>query len=93
MNYRYTREERSLQVRRYWIYECQTCPVQGRCTYGTERRITRWQHEDLLDAARERLGDDPDPMTLRRCTVELDGEAVVRDGRVLDGFTYTTARA
>jgi len=30
---------------------------------------------------------------LRRCTVELDGEAVVRDGRVLDGFTYTTARA
>ncbi len=38
--YRYTREERSLQVRRYWISECQTCPVQGRCTNGTERRIT-----------------------------------------------------
>lgn len=26
---------------------------------------------------------------LRRCTVNLDGEAVVRDGKVLDGFTYS----
>ena len=68
--YRYTREERGLHVRRYWINECQTCPVQRGCTNGTERRITRWEHEDLVDAARERLGRDPDPMTLRRCTVE-----------------------
>ncbi len=68
--YRYTREERGLQVRRYWINECQTCPVQGRCTNGTERRITRWEHEGLVDAAHERLGRDHDPMTLRRCTVE-----------------------
>lgn len=39
--YRYTTEERGVQVRRYWTNECQTCPLQTRCTTGTERRITR----------------------------------------------------
>ena len=68
--YRYTTEERGVQVRRYWINECQTCPLQSRCTTGTERRITRWEHEHLIDAMRERLSRDTDPMTLRRCTVE-----------------------
>ena len=68
--YRYTREEGGLKVRRYWINECQHCPLQPQCTSGKERRITRWEHEDLVDAMRERLSRDPDPMTLRRCTVE-----------------------
>jgi hypothetical protein len=68
--YRYTTEERGVQLRRYWINECQTCPLQSKCTTGTERRITRWEHEHLVDAAHQRLGRDPDPMTLRRSTVE-----------------------
>ena len=67
---RSTRDERGVQVRRYWINGCQNCPLHSRCTTGTERRITRWEHEDLVDAAKQRLGRDPDPMTLRRCTVE-----------------------
>lgn len=46
------------------------CPLQSRCTTGTERQITRWEHEHLIDAMRERLSRDIDPMTLRRCTVE-----------------------
>ncbi|UIJ32276.1 IS1182 family transposase [Cereibacter azotoformans] len=70
LTYRGTREEGGLQVRRYWINDCQTCPIQRRCTSGTERRITRWEHEHLIDAMRERRARDPDPMTLRRCTVE-----------------------
>jgi transposase len=68
--YRYTTEERGLQLRRYWINQCQTCPLRCKCTTGSERRITRWEHEELVDAARQRLSRDPDPMTLRRCTVE-----------------------
>lgn len=68
--YRHTTEERGVQVRRYWTNECQTCPLQSRCTTGTERRITRWEHEHLIDAMRERLSRDTDPTTLRRCTVE-----------------------
>ncbi|MGB4949970.1 MAG: IS1182 family transposase [Rhizobiaceae bacterium] len=70
LTYRYTREEGGLEVRRYWINECQHCPLQPRCTSGKERRITRWEHEHLVDEMRQRLSRGPDPMTLRRCTVE-----------------------
>jgi hypothetical protein len=68
--YRYTTEECGMQLRRYSINECQTCPVQSKCTTGTERRISQWEHEHLIDAASQRLARDPDLMTLRRCTVE-----------------------
>lgn len=46
------------------------CPLQPRCTAGKERRITGWEYEHLVDEMRDRLRHDPDPMTLRRCTVE-----------------------
>jgi Transposase DDE domain len=68
--YRYTTEERGVQVRRYWINECQTYPLRSGCTTGTERRISRWEYENLVDAASQRLARDPDLMTLRRSTVE-----------------------
>jgi transposase len=70
LTYRYTTEERGIQVRRYWINKCRTCPFQKDCTTGTERRISRWEHENLIDEMSDRLDRDPDYMTLRRCTVE-----------------------
>lgn len=70
LTYRYTREENGLRVGRYWTNECQNCPVRHRCTSGKERRITRWEHEHLVDAMRERLGGQANPMTLRHRTVE-----------------------
>ncbi|MFD0982847.1 IS1182 family transposase, partial [Tropicimonas aquimaris] len=70
LTYRYTREEGGLKVARYWINDCQHCSLQSRCTSGKERRITRWEHEHLVDDMQERLRRDPDPMTLRRCTAE-----------------------
>jgi transposase len=70
LTYRYTTEERSIQIRRYWINGCKTCPLQTNCTTGNERRISRWEREDLVDEMDTRLGRDPDYMTLRRCTVE-----------------------
>ena len=70
LTYRYTREEDGLQVRRYWTNECQHCPVKSRCTTGTERRVTRWEYEHLVDEMRDRLRSATDPMTLRRSTVE-----------------------
>ena len=70
LTYRYTREEGSLMHRRYWQNECQLCPLKSRCTTGKERRITRWEHEHLIDEAIERMERDPDLMRTRRCTVE-----------------------
>lgn len=70
LTYRYTREEDGLLVKRYWTNECQHCPVKSRCTTGTERRVTRWEYEHLVDEMRDRLRSSDDPMTLRRSTVE-----------------------
>lgn len=70
LTYRYTTEERGIQIRRYWINGCKTCPLRTNCTTGNERRISRWEHEHLVDKMSDRLDRDPDFMTLRRCTVE-----------------------
>ena len=70
LTYRYTTEERGIQIWRYWINGCKTCPLRTNCTTGNERRISRWAREDLVDDMDSRLGRDPDCMTLRRCTVE-----------------------
>lgn len=70
LTYRYTREEGGLMHRRYWQNECQHCPLKSRCTTGKERRITRWEHEHLIDEATARMERDPDLMRTRRCTVE-----------------------
>jgi hypothetical protein len=40
------------------------------CTAGSERRITRWEQEDLLDAVQQRLDANPLAMRLRRETIE-----------------------
>jgi hypothetical protein len=70
LTYRYTTEEKGLVVRRYWANVCQTCPVKARCTTGKERRITRWEHEHLVDEMHNRMSRDPALMGLRRSTVE-----------------------
>ena len=48
--YHYTNEENGLVLRRYWTNACQSCAIKQRCTTGKERRITRWQHEPVLEA-------------------------------------------
>jgi transposase len=70
LTYRYTREEKGLMHRRYWQNDCQFCPLRTRCTTGKERRITRWEHEHLIEAIYARMDANPDLMRLRRCTVE-----------------------
>jgi transposase len=68
--YRFTREEHGLQLRRYWSSACPQCPMKAQCTPSDYRRISRWEHEAVLDAMQRRLDQQPEAMTLRRCTVE-----------------------
>ncbi|UQR68153.1 IS1182 family transposase [Bradyrhizobium sp. C-145] len=68
--YRYTNEEADKMLRRYWTSACKNCSIKPQCTPGSERRITRWEHEDLLDAVQQRLDANPLAMRLRRETVE-----------------------
>jgi transposase len=70
LRYRYTTEENGQNLRRYWTNACRDCPLKTRCTTGPERRITRWEHEHVLEAAQERLDRNPDAMRTRREVVE-----------------------
>jgi hypothetical protein len=70
VTYRYTREARGLMHKRYWQNDCQYCPLKSRCTTGKESRITRWEHEHLIDEMNDRMERDPNLVCVRRCTVE-----------------------
>lgn len=68
--YRYSREERGQLLRLYWSSECPRCPIKTQCTPSDYRRISRWEHEPVLEAAQRRLDKHPNAMTVRRRTVE-----------------------
>jgi hypothetical protein len=68
--YHYTNEENGLVLRRYWTNACQSCAIKHRCTTAKERRITRWEHEHVLEAVQRRLDEHPEKMRQRRETVE-----------------------
>jgi len=68
--YHYTNEEDGLRLRRYWTSACQTCAIRSQCTTGKERRITRWEHEHVVEAVQRRLDEQPERMRQRRETVE-----------------------
>ena len=68
--YRYTNEEDGKMLRRYRTTACQNCSLKSQCTTGPEGRITRWEHEHLLEAVQQRLDANPEAMRQRRETVE-----------------------
>ena len=49
---------------------CQSRAIKHSCTTGKERRITRWEHEHILEAAQRRLDEHPEKMRQRREMVE-----------------------
>jgi Transposase DDE domain len=57
--YHYTNEEDGQQLRRYWTNACRDCALKASCTTGKERRITRWEHEHVLEEAQRRLDNNP----------------------------------
>ena len=62
--------DRNLTIYRYWSSACGSCALKSKCTPGKERRVSRWEHEYVLDAAEARLDKEPERMRARRCTVE-----------------------
>jgi transposase len=57
-------------LRRYWTNVCQACPIKARCTSSVQRRITRWEHEHVLETVQRRLDENPQSMRVRRETSE-----------------------
>ncbi len=67
---RHTSEEHGQILTRYWSSACPRCPMKDRCTTGEYRRISRWEHESILETMQDRLDRMPHAMRLRRQTVE-----------------------
>ena len=68
--YHYTNVEEGRTLRRYWTNVCQGCAIKAQCTTGKEHRITRWEHEEVLETVQQRLDEHPEKMRQRRETVE-----------------------
>lgn len=68
--WRFTGVEGGQTIHKYWSSACTRCPIKARCTTGTYRRITRWEHETVIEMMQERLDRTPQAMHLRRQTVE-----------------------
>ena len=62
--------DKGKKLHRYWATVCRQCSLKAQCTSGKERRIARWEHEQVLEAAQARLDRHPDMMRIRRATVE-----------------------
>jgi Transposase DDE domain len=70
LTYHYTNQQDGKELRRYWTTACGACALKSKCTTGKERRISRWEHEAVLEVVQARLDRNPDKMRLRRQTVE-----------------------
>jgi hypothetical protein len=70
LKYYFTAEEHGQQLRRYWTNACRTCELKSRCTRAPQRRITRREHEHVLEAVQRRLDANPHAMRARHTTVE-----------------------
>jgi len=68
--WRMTTEERGQTLHRYWSSECPRCPIKSQCTISNYRRITRWEHEPVLDRMQKRMEATPEFSKWRRRTVE-----------------------
>src|SRR5579864_3707599 len=68
--WRYSTVERGLKISKYWSSNCQQCSLKTDCTPGPQRRVTRWEHEAVLDEMQARLDHAPEMMRIRRQTVE-----------------------
>jgi transposase len=68
--YHFTREEKGQVIRRYWSSACPYCELKPQCTTGVYRRVSRWEHEAVIEAAEQRLDQEPERMRIRRSTVE-----------------------
>lgn len=68
--YRFTAEEKGKVFRRYWSSACLTCSIKPQCTSGKNRRVSRWEHQAVLDRMERRMDKNPQVMRVRKSTVE-----------------------
>jgi transposase len=68
--WRYRNVEHGMTLNRYWSSNCARCAMKPQCTPAEQRRVTRWEHEAIMEAMQARLDRWPGAMRIRRRTVE-----------------------
>ncbi len=70
LTYRFDSIEHGKTLWVYMRYGCSSCPLQAKCTTSDAKRIKRWEHEAVLDAAQAELKNQPEAMRQRKQLVE-----------------------
>jgi len=65
-----TTQEKGKTLHLYWASNCKHCAIRAQCTSGIRRKMSRWEHEALLEQVEARLDRNPHLMRVRRSTVE-----------------------
>ena len=67
---RRSKREKGLKYLIYWSDVCGNCALKDKCTTSEYRRVSRWEHEEVLERVQDRLDLNPQAMRTRRETVE-----------------------
>jgi transposase len=71
MTRRFSSLEHGMTLHGYATSACRSrCALRANCTASIERRIKRWEHEEVIETMQARLDRWPDAMRVRRRTVE-----------------------
>ena len=68
--WRMSTQDKGRTVHLYWASNCQICTIRKQCTTGIRRKMSRWEHEAVLEKVEARLVRNPQMMRIRRSTVE-----------------------
>jgi hypothetical protein len=68
--WRFSGIEKGMKIDRYWSSHCPRCAIKEKCTPSEYRRVSRWEHQAVLDDMQARLDRVPDSMRIRRQTAE-----------------------
>jgi len=68
--YRMNQIVKGMTMQTYWSSSCPCCAMRPQCTTSKYRRISRWEHEAILEKREQALEKDPAKMSVRRQTVE-----------------------
>ena len=68
--WRFRTQEKGQTLDKYWSSACPHCRIRSQCTTSKYRRVTRWEHEAVVEAVEARLDKEPERMRVRRQTSE-----------------------
>ena len=72
LTYRHSSMEKGMSIDTYYVSVpiCRACEQKSQCTVGVNRRMRRWEHENVLEKMQDHLTQMPEAMTTRASTVE-----------------------